>query len=53
MIGESAVVIGSSLYVFYSFFELKQCAGYILFHVVREYHSSGVLFLLGAQKRIS
>ncbi|KAL9986140.1 hypothetical protein ACROYT_G000230 [Oculina patagonica] len=34
MIGESAVVIGSSLYVFYSFFELKQCAGYILFHAV-------------------
>ena len=37
MIGESAVVIGSSLYVFYSFFELKQCAGYILFHAVCEY----------------
>lgn len=37
MIGESAVVIGSSLYVFCSFFELKLYAGYILFHAVREY----------------
>lgn len=36
MIGESAVVIASSLYIFCSFFELKQSAGFILFHVICE-----------------
>lgn len=37
MIGESVIVIGSSLYVFCSLFEWKQSVGYILFHAVREY----------------
>ncbi|KAJ7385455.1 hypothetical protein OS493_016539 [Desmophyllum pertusum] len=34
MIGESVIVIGSSLYVFCSLFEWKQSVGYILFHAV-------------------
>lgn len=33
MIGESAVVVGCSLYLICSQFELKQSAGYILFHI--------------------
>lgn len=40
MVAESAVVIASSLYISCSFFELKQNAGFILFHVIREYVDS-------------
>lgn len=42
MIGESAVVIASSLYIFCSFFELKQSAGFILFHVICESNPCGL-----------
>lgn len=56
MIGESVVVIGSSLYVFCSFFDLKQCAGYVLFHAVCEYICSGdcgVNLFCSLEKQIS
>ena len=34
MSGEAVVVTGASLCVFCSLFELKQSAGYVLFHIV-------------------
>ena len=43
MVAESVVAIASSLYIFCSFFELKQSAGFILFHIIREYIDSTLL----------
>lgn len=38
MAGEAAVITGASLCVYCSLFEWKKSAGYVLFHIVREYH---------------
>lgn len=38
MAGEAAIITGASLCVFCSLFEWKKSAGYVLFHIVREYH---------------